>query len=83
MKEENPNTGRIERLIEGEAFIKPKGIYEYKYTGLTLAEWSIDTTKYPIKYKVVDERTIKLQWTAGYSGQFDIIYGSLTKTIVV
>lgn len=82
VKEENPNTGRIERLIEGEAFIKPKGIYEYVYTGLNAAEWFIDS-KYPIKYEIVDEKTIKLQWMSNYSGQFDIEYGSLKKTIVV
>jgi len=35
MKEENPNTGRIEHLITGDSFIKPKGIYTYTYTGLT------------------------------------------------
>lgn len=82
VKEENPNTNRIEHLIEGETFIKPKGIYEYKYTGLTIATWSIDK-KYPIKYEVIDERTIKLQWDSNYSGQFDIEYGTLKKTIVV
>lgn len=82
MKEENPNTGRIENLITGDSFIKPKGIYIYTYTGLTQAEWSIDS-KYPVKYKIIDDRTIKLTWTASYSGQFDIVYGPLTKTIVV
>ena len=79
----NPNTNRIENLITGETFIKPKSIYEYSYTGLSVSEWSIDTKKYPVEYKIIDDRTIKLRWTAAYSGQFDIIYGSLTKTIVV
>ena len=82
VKEENPNTNRIENLINGETFIKPLGIYEYQYTGLTPAEWFIDS-KYPIDYKIVDERTIRIKWTASYSGQFEIQYGSLTKTIVV
>lgn len=83
LKEENPNTGRIENLIKGDTFIKPKGIYTYTYTGLTLADWFVDTAKYPVEYKQVDERTITLRWTASYSGQFDITYGTLTKTIVV
>ena len=83
MKEENPNTGRIENLLQGETFIKPKGVYEYKYTGLSVSTWEIDTHKYPIKYEIVDDRTIKIQWTAGYSGQFEIAYGDLKKTIVV
>ena len=82
MKEENPNTNRIENLISGDTFIKPKGVYEYKYTGLSIAEWSIDK-KYPIEYEIIDERTIKIQWMSNYSGQFDITYGPLTKTIVV
>lgn len=83
VKEENPNTSRIENLIEGETFIKPKGVYEYKYTGLTLSTWEIDKSKYPLEYKIIDDRTIKVRWTAGYSGQFEIQYGDLTKTIVV
>lgn len=82
MQEENPNTGRIENLILGDTFIKPKGIYTYTYTGMSISQWQIDS-KYPVEYKVVDERTIKLKWTASYSGQFDIVYGPLTKTIVV
>ena len=82
VKEENPNTPRIEGLISGDTFIKPQGIYEYKYTGLTIATWSIDK-KYPVEYKVIDERTIRLKWTSNYSGQFEIHYGVLDKTIVV
>lgn len=82
VKEENPNTNRIEGLIEGDTFIKPKGFYEYRYTGLTMASWSIDS-KYPVEYKIIDDRTIRLQWNSNYSGQFEINYGSLKKTIVV
>ena len=82
IKEENPNTSRIENLINGDTFIKPKGIYTYTYTGLTPNTWSIDS-KYPVEYKIVDERTINLRWTASYSGQFEIANGDLVKTIVV
>ena len=82
VKEDNPNTNRIENLIQGDTFIKPKGVYEYKYTGLTLSTWSIDS-KYPVDYKVVDERTVKIRWNSSYSGQFELKYGSLEKTIVV
>lgn len=83
LKEENPNTEEIEELIEGETFIKPKGVYEYKYVGLESANWEIDSSKYPINYKIIDDKTIKIKWTAAYSGQFEIKYGDLTKTIVV
>lgn len=77
------NPARIDRLIVGETFIKPKGVYEYKYTGLQTAQWYIDVKKYPIEYKVINDRIIKLRWLASYSGQFDIIYGDTAKTIVV
>lgn len=83
VKEETPNTNRIENLITGETFIKPKGVYTYSYAGLTPATWVIDTKKYPVQYSIIDDRTIKLKWTASHSGQFDIVYGTLTKTIVV
>ncbi len=81
---EPQNTARIERLIIGDSFIKPKGVYEYKYTGLSLnGTWFIDTSKYPVKYKQKDARTIELKWLDSYSGQFEICYGDLIKTIVV
>lgn len=83
LKEENPNTEKVERLIIGETFIKPKGTYTYRYVGLIDDHWIIDTDHYPIEYEIIDERTINIKWMAGYSGQFDIAYGSLTKTIVV
>lgn len=82
IKEENPNNDVTETYIEGESFIKPKGIYTYTYRGLNPSTWEIDP-KYPIEYKVKDERTIELCWKAGYSGQFDIVCGNLKKTVVV
>ena len=82
LQEENPNTARVENLIKGETFIKPKGTYTYQYKGSFDAAWKIDS-KYPVEYKIIDTKTIKLRWNASYSGQFEIEYGSLTKTIVV
>lgn len=77
------NSANIDRLIIGENFIKPKNIYEYKYTGLQEDAWFIDVNKYPIEYKQIDERTIRLKWNQSYSGQFDIKYGDIVKTVVV
>lgn len=77
------NPARIDRLIIGDTFIKPQGVYEYKYSGLQTANWFIDTSKYPVEYNQIDARTIRLKWTKSYSGQFDIIYGDTAKTIVV
>ena len=56
---ENVNNDRVEKLIAGETFIKPKGVYEYRYTGLVLnSSWNIDKSKYPVEYKQIDDRTI-------------------------
>ncbi len=84
LPEDPVNTDRIEKLISGETFIKPKGVYEYRYTGLSLnGSWKIDKNKYPIEYKQIDDRTIQVKWLVSYSGQFDIFYGDNKKTIIV
>lgn len=77
------NTPRIERLIEGETFIKPKRNYTYTYTGLSASgnEWMIDKN-IPIEY-TINNNKITLKWIPSYSGQFDIQYLDLKKTIVV
>lgn len=82
VKTENPNSNKVENYITGETFIKPGMIYEYSYTGLADKEWYIDK-KYPVKYKVIDNKHIKLKWTAQHSGQFELCRGTLIKTIVV
>ena len=83
VKEENPNNTEVENLIQGESFIKPKGAYEYTFTGEEPAVWSIDKSKYPIEYREINEKTIRLRWNSSYSGQFDIICNNITKTVVV
>lgn len=82
VKEEDPNPEEVDALIEGDVFIKPKGIFTYHYTGADSGTWFIDK-KYPVEYRLVDDTTIQIRWTAGYSGQFEISYGDTTKTIVV
>lgn len=82
----NPNEGRPdEDVIEGETFIKPHGVYFYKYRGLATGRWKIDTDKLPITVSVnpKDNRELQLRWEKSHSGQFDITYGKVTKTIVV
>lgn len=82
VKDLNINTPRVERLISGETFIKPKREYVYTYTGLNdSGKWSFDY-KLPIEY-TIDGKTIKIKWTANYSGQFDLKFLDITKTIVV
>jgi hypothetical protein len=68
----------------GETFIKPKKEYEFYFNGGLYLDWEIDK-KYPITYTVdeMDPKRIKLKWNSSYSGQFDIVYGSYVKTIVV
>lgn len=81
----NPNSNDIESKIVGDTFIKPHQVYTYKYNGLAGATWQIDTKKYPVQYKVnpKDSREIHLEWVSSYSGQFEISYNGITKTIVV
>jgi hypothetical protein len=70
-----------QNLIYGETFIKPKKTYEFIYRGREDAEWHIDK-KYPIEYEI-DANRISLTWTKTFSGQFELSYGPVSKTIVV
>ena len=82
LKDSEINTERVERLISGDTFIKPKRKYTYIYTGLnTNGVWQFDTNL-PIDY-TIDDNKITIVWTASYSGQFDLSFQDLTKTIVV
>ena len=68
-------------FIYGETFIKPKKSYEFIYRGREEAEWYIDN-KYPIEY-TVEGNKITLTWIQTYSGQFELYYGDIHRTIVV
>lgn len=84
-KQENPNTPEVEITIQGETFIKPKKTYTYTYTGAIVAEgWKIDK-KYPITIATdkKDNRVAYIMWDNTFSGQFEISYGDIIKTIVV
>lgn len=82
VKDINVNPERVEYFIEGETFIKPKKEYVYTYTGFDDdGFWSYDE-KIPIVTRI-DGNKITLRWTASYSGQFDLSYKDITKTIVV
>lgn len=70
-----------QNMIHGETFIKPKKTYEFIYRGREDASWFIDK-KYPVEYQI-DNNKITLTWTKTYSGQFDLSYGTISKTIVV
>ena len=81
IKDPNPPE---EMQIIGDTFIKVKKSYNYKFEGTLAEKWFVDE-KYPVKlvYDKDDPRNITLTWTAGYTGQFDLCYGSYIKTIVV
>lgn len=80
----NPNTPETNATIIGESFIKVKRQYTYTFKGRSVSEWKVDS-KYPVKLKTdpKDPRTVILIWDSSYSGQFNLSYGSSTKTIVV
>ena len=70
--------------IQGEVFIKPKKTYKYSCNISQQGQWDYDK-KLPLKVTILEEEnpTIELKWTSSYSGQFDLFYGDLKKTIVV
>ena len=84
VKPDNPNEELIENVIFGETFIQPKKTYEYIYKGKLPIEWKIDK-KYPVilTKDLENERKIKIKWDSAYCGQFDLVCGNYTKTIVV
>ena len=79
---ENPNTE--DNRILGETFIKVKREYEFEFKGTVAANWSVDN-KYPVILTpdVNDPRKVKIKWDSSYSGQFELFYGTYSKTIVV
>lgn len=86
-KPKNPNPEVIENKIIGDTFIKPKQVYTYRFNGFALAShWDIDSEKYPdVKYEINpnDVKEIRLMWDNPYSGQFEIGFMGVVKTIVV
>lgn len=80
-KPENPNSSNVEQTIEGSSFIKPKAENIYLWKGQGEAKWSVDK-KYPIKM-LTNGNKCSIKWLAPTSGQFDLICGNITKTIIV
>ena len=79
----DPNTEETNDAIVGETFIKPKKEYTYTFSGALISDWTIEAKTNAISYEEIDEHTIKLKWNSSYSGQFNLKYGSFSKTIVV
>ena len=71
-------------MIIGNTFIKPRIEEEYYFNGSARYNWSFDKDL-PIEAMINqdDIRHIRIKWAANYSGQFDLKYGSFSKTIVV
>lgn len=78
----NPNKG-INEII-GDVFIFPKKTYTYYFSGSESGEWAVNS-KLPVKIEKIqsDKPTVQITWSAGYSGQFDLMYGNYKKTIIV
>lgn len=71
-----------EENIIGSVFIKPRKIETYKYLGDQISSWAFDK-KLPIEVIEQSDNQISIRWNSSYSGQFELMYGDLTKTIVV
>ena len=84
VKPANPNDEEVEEAIIGETFINPKKEYEFYFNGDLYLDWEIDK-KYPVSIIVdeMDPKRSKLKWNSSYSGQFDLVYGSYVKTVIV
>lgn len=67
--------------IVGDNFIKPKFAYSFEYIGNEDAEWNFDSSL-PINANI-EGKKIVITWTASYSGQFILSYGSNEKTIII
>lgn len=78
----NPNSDRVEEIIQGETFIKPKRQYTFTYIGNTQGSWTVgDNT--PVQLEQ-EGKTVKLRWLDTYSGEFELCYADkFKKTIVV
>jgi hypothetical protein len=81
VEEISPNSDFTERIIKGETFIKPKKTYEYSFTGIGKSEWTTDAGN--LVSLEPNGKKVNVKWVSNYSGQFNLIYGDFTKTIVV
>lgn len=77
---ENPN--KKDEDIIGEVFIKPKKTYTYEFIGEYEAQRWVYDKNLPLRI-CENGKKITIKWTSSYSGQFDLTYGPITKTIVV
>lgn len=71
--------------IKGPAFIKPKRVYQYEVPEGTEGAWSWSSdsgAELPIVAKA-NGNVLELTWVKSYTGQFNLSFGSIVKTIVV
>ena len=86
--EDNKDNNKILNIV-GETFIKPKKEYDFNLNIKNIrGTWKIEGNDVPVQ--IISEgindkgfATIKLKWDSTYSGQFDLVYGTSRKTIVV
>lgn len=86
--DDNKDNNKILNII-GETFIKPKKEYDFNLNIKNVrGTWKIEGNDVPVR--IISEgtndkgfSTIRLKWDSTYSGQFDLVYGTSRKTIVV
>ena len=86
--DKNEENNKIFNIV-GETFIKPKKEYDFNLNIKNIrGTWKIEGNDVPVR--IISEgtndkgfATIKLKWDSTYSGQFDLVYGTSRKTIVV
>ena len=77
----NPNDETTDAAINGETFIKPRKVYTYTFSTDVDGSWSV-SEGVPVELKA-DGLSVTVRWLDMYSGQFDLSYAGVTKTIVV
>lgn len=84
VKEEDPNSIVENMMIMGSSFIKPKISYTFQASPGLEGSWSVDS-KYPIEMVIDpnDSLKVNIKWLRAISGQFDLHFGHVKKTIVV
>ena len=86
--DKNKENNKIFSIV-GETFIKPKKEYDFNLNIKNIrGTCKIEGNDVPVR--IISEgtndkgfATIKLKWDSTYSGQFDLVYGTSRKTIVV
>lgn len=86
----NPENKETENVIIGATFIYPLEANTYSIkNNLYNKDWIValpnenKDIEDVLEYEILEDNSLKVTWTAMVSGSFEIMYGDLTKTVIV